>query len=171
MIRALIASLLVSQSVSGRQDDFKIPAKLFVAPYVRSFAEASKRQGVKTDPENVPVFFVREIQNDTDIVGLCTILCKKQETLTASIHSPYCRRHIDINLTHWVKYSSERREVLVWHELGHCTLGREHRSTKKHGIPISIMYWSISYTPDDPEWYRMHKAALESELFHPELYP
>ncbi len=48
---------------------------------------------------------------------------------------------IEIDPTFWNGASDDEREELLFHELGHCILGREHDETKLYlNIPKSIMY-------------------------------
>src|SRR5271170_1267705 len=69
---------------------------------------------------------------------------------------------ITINLTYWVTYDDVGRELLIYHELGHCVLGRVHTSQlDANGSPVSYMY------PDaEMNWanYQSRKQALLQEL-------
>lgn len=40
----------------------------------------------------------------------------------------------------WLNYSQAKKEVLMFHELAHCTLSKEHNEKKVGGRPVSIMY-------------------------------
>jgi len=49
---------------------------------------------------------------------------------------------ITIDADKWATYSESARTLLVWHELGHCILGRAHNNTiGSNNWPVSVMYW------------------------------
>ena len=65
-------------------------------------------------------------------------------------------REITINKKHWDNYSDKQREQLIFHELGHCALNREHHNDDTITLngtlcPDSIMrskmfnYFEIAY--------------------------
>lgn len=71
-------------------------------------------------------------------------------------------RRIIINTAYWKNYSHDTREILVFHELGHCALYRDHVEIKdKNGTPISIMFPSII----SPYAYFGHRDYYIEELF------
>lgn len=68
--------------------------------------------------------------------------------------------------------SSTIQQEIVWHEMAHCVLGREHLSSKFTGsnewgqIPVSIMYPGV--LPDD---VLIHFSShFNRELFHPTVH-
>lgn len=63
----------------------------------------------------------------------------------------------------WGQISLAEQEVLLYHELGHCMLGRPHRSGPKgpEGFPASIMYWQL--VPGFA--YERHRDYYVKELF------
>lgn len=70
---------------------------------------------------------------------------------------------IKINTLMWEEASDIEREMLVFHELGHCDLEREHDSSKSRigRCPGSIMYWQgVS-----PNCYERYKERYIKELF------
>lgn len=49
--------------------------------------------------------------------------------------------NIEIDPDYWQSTSETRKEVLLFHELGHCVLGRDHDEQKVYyTVPKSIMY-------------------------------
>ncbi len=71
---------------------------------------------------------------------------------------------VTINQSIWNTLNADDRELLVFHELGHCLLGRAHRTDTDHGVPESIMY------PSAPGGYLSsaypeYKNAYLNELF------
>lgn len=48
---------------------------------------------------------------------------------------------IEVNKSYWDKFGDTKREMLIFHELGHCSLDRRHRSeVDSRGRPMSLMY-------------------------------
>lgn len=72
-------------------------------------------------------------------------------------------QYIDIDKSFWMQASESERETLIFHELGHCVLKREHNSKMNaDNMPESIMYPSIigGYT-----YYTQHTQEYYNELF------
>lgn len=74
-----------------------------------------------------------------------------------------CERHssgqkvIKVNKVYWDGMCLEQRRALIFHELGHCILNREH--TLNH---YSYMYPSIGPC----SFYMMNSTQLDTELFN-----
>jgi len=66
----------------------------------------------------------------------------------------YLFDHIGINKEFWRWASNEQREVLIFHELGHCVLFQKHTKT---GIMQPELYASATYA--------FERKALLDELF------
>ena len=49
------------------------------------------------------------------------------------------RRQINIDLDFWQSSNRLAKEFLIFHELGHCVLGRSHNDTSTNGICTSMM--------------------------------
>lgn len=76
-------------------------------------------------------------------------------------------RNVEINRHYWEDASDNEKEELIFHELGHCTLNRDHRSDKiaykNSSVPISIMY---PYVFGHATYYEERKTEYIEELFH-----
>lgn len=83
--------------------------------------------------------------------------CQNYVVLTESFSE------IFIDREYWDSASIARREQLIFHELGHCVLRREHLLTKRSGFPISLMYPEIDRIPDF--WYAIYRKIYLDELF------
>lgn len=76
-------------------------------------------------------------------------------------------REVLIDKTFWDKASDSGREQLIFHELGHCVLGRGHQKTTKWNwefftnVPISIMY---PYVFGGRPYYDRYKDEYIKEL-------
>ena len=48
-------------------------------------------------------------------------------------------KEILIRESAWNTYSTQQQEILIFHELGHCLLNRDHQDERYQGFKISIM--------------------------------
>lgn len=86
-----------------------------IEPYIEAFeAEAAKR-GIELEINNLRVEFEGDLQ-DGEAAGLCTF---------ASAANPTPHIRLDTNSFNW-QNNIYHREILVFHELGHCILNRLH---------------------------------------------
>lgn len=77
-------------------------------------------------------------------------------------HGPLQNPTITVRNSNWSMLNEVAREELIFHELGHCLLGRGHESEMgADGAPKSLMF------PGTPEWaaYANNRAAYLAELF------
>lgn len=122
MPNSLLIFFLLSNSIACgqqyEQNNFKINADF--QNYVDLFEEKIK-QKVKIDIDYNKLEY--------PIVGVCI-------TYTNGY------KEIQIDSDSWVEYDENYREELIFHELGHCVLGRDHDNSIIEGyrVPKSIMY-------------------------------
>ena len=114
--------------------------------YVESFKEAGESVGWKVNMHGVKIDFVDKLPEAW--VGVCI---------------PE-QRQVFVDLHYWLRTDETHREELVWHELGHCVLGREHTTASVDEHPASIMYPTVQ-VPDDEKFYLSHKHHYIKELF------
>lgn len=139
MLRALSLVLIVLVvNNCGKADDF--------AGYRAAFEMESRKQHHIVNTSEIDIRFVRSMEGT--VIGMCFYM------------SP---RFILINKSWWDRANETQREMVIYHELGHCALNREH-STRilASGAPASIMYPSIF----DSRYYAKYKAYYMYELFH-----
>lgn len=127
--------------------------------YVDSFKAAGKTQGVKIYTGGLQIEFVEGFKGPkgdkydySHVIGLC-VPGDELNLSTIYILRPYWR---DVDEMH--------KEQLIWHEMGHCVLGRPHLMQIKENHPISIMYPDTNVVNDE-EWYAAHKKDFIEELF------
>jgi hypothetical protein len=103
---------------------------------------------------NIPIY-ISKINSDSTI-GLCYGF--KQSIMF---------RFIVLDETHWNKSDMYERESLVFHELGHCVLNKEHDASMISSFyfldyrPKSIMHPYAFYE------YKIHRDDYIKELFAP----
>ena len=70
---------------------------------------------------------------------------------------------VKINRALWLTLSAGSREELIFHELGHCALSRNHNSTVISGVPTSIMFpYHLGTIYQDPTNYPHYISELFS---------
>ena len=87
-----------------------------IEPYILSFEEEARKRGVELDITNLRVEFEGDLQGG-EAAGLCTFA-------SASNPTPHIR--LDTTSFNW-QNNLFHREILVFHELGHCILNRLHK--------------------------------------------
>jgi len=116
---------------------------------VQSFVSNGEARGVKVDISGLTMQFTRMFEG-TSILGVCVPSDKT----------------VLINEDFWNKADPAERDFLVWHELGHCVLGRNHSTWMHEGLPVSIMYPIEWATGHEDAWYD-HRRELIDELYKP----
>ena len=120
-----------------------------LSPYFTSFEEEARARGLEVSlTDNNIGGRIEEI--DDDIVGQCW---QNSE-----------QGYIIIDADYWSRASSIDREFIVFHELGHCYLQREHLDERDaRGVCTSIMN---SGTSNCVRLYTSHnRSDLLDELF------
>ena len=117
-------------------------------PYYRAFQHEAKVRGRQTDPRRLVIRFGRT--TPAHATSTCYL-------------RPDLGRYVAVNQAQWEREQDELfRELLIFHELGHCLLGREHSSgTYADGIPHSIMH----YAGVPVKLYRQRREKYLNELF------
>ncbi len=135
----------IALSACGRAPQLEIDPEL--VPYVSSFEQVSVEQGAPVKIQDLIAGF-GELDNPRSN-GVCEL---------QNGEAP----KIIIARVKWDRMSAEKRESLMFHELGHCILGRKHEpATTPDGIPASIMnpYSLDSFT------YSLNRVYYIAELF------
>lgn len=119
-------------------------------PYVTSFQQEGIKRGKYVSTEKLNIDFADIQSSKPNVVGLCYLISGKVE--------------IDINW--WLIASNAEKENLVYHELGHCLLNRDHCEAPSNSswYAISIMYPSVLYDA----YYAGSREELVDELFNPD---
>jgi hypothetical protein len=70
---------------------------------------------------------------------------------------------IEIDPDYWFSATETKKEVLIFHELGHCILGRDHEEEKLYyTVPKSLMFPYVFETP-----YMLYRSYYVDELKNP----
>lgn len=118
MNRTVILIFLLISLVSCGGYELQVDSEL--RPYFRQFAEEAKKRGITFDNEKEQIEgYIKKLNNPTavDLLGYCQY---PSERLT--LHT------ITIDKTFWASATDLQKEYVVFHELGHCFLKRDHIS-------------------------------------------
>lgn len=92
-------------------------------PYFATFEQEAANRGIDIDLSSLYLRGVIQFIPSTSIVGVCG----------------QSNRLITIDEAFWLRASSLQRELIVFHELGHCVLNKDHNENSKNGYCSSIM--------------------------------
>lgn len=120
--------------------------------YVRLFQKEGETRNVEltmpTLDRSLRIYGVDKFSQsleDDGVIGLCV---KTAGEITIYLSKP-----------HWDSYDSQQREMLIFHELGHCVLNLEHdRSLDSDGVPNDLMY-PVNF--DSLYYFRYRKFYLD----------
>lgn len=145
-LQAIPIILILSSIVCGCGRVYEVDPAF--EPYVDNFVNLAHKYRGWTQLENL----IMEFGDDRDdIGGRCF-----EGTF---ISTP----RVVINYDHWKSLNEYDREVLVFHELGHCILQRGHNGRRGlNGLPISIMFPTALRGVD----YVSNQSEYEFELFN-----
>lgn len=131
-IRIITFSLLVTLVACDKNNDLQLSKEYQgVAPelwsYFEKFERAAAERGVAIDLAVVGITGSIEKIHAHGTVGLCN-------------HRLDQPNHVIIDKNFWVSASENAKEMIVFHELGHCYLERGHTDAKRNdGTCASIM--------------------------------
>jgi hypothetical protein len=118
-------------------------------PYVDAFEKRAAMVGVPVKVTDLTILSVPTI-NRKDVIGNCSVPLYNFRSPTITISQEY-----------WVNMDVYSREQLIFHEMGHCVLGRTHRSELNNHLHLSIMHpFSV---PSDV--YKANYVQYIHELF------
>ncbi len=101
-----------------------------LSPYFESFVEEAAKRGVDLKLMRDMVSGYIEDIDDGSVSGQCR-------------HDADAPDKVIIDRTFWETSGNSKKEFLVFHELGHCMLGRSHIDTRdRDGFCVSIMHSS-----------------------------
>jgi hypothetical protein len=104
---------------------YSVPADL--EPYVQAFRDIAQQRGQAIPSDNLIIAFGATQRQDA--CGECTRAAGKTPRIVLKADD-LC----------WKNASQQEREALIFHELGHCLLNRDHRADRfPNGIYVSLM--------------------------------
>ena len=124
--------------------DSNIPSLL--SPYFETFRVKALEYDLVVDYSVANVTAEIKLINEGAVAGSCTT-------------NGHDIRHITIDQTFWNQSSHLTKEMVIFHELGHCILGRGHKeSSFANGICHSIMRSGLgtcrdAYTAENRDYF------------------
>lgn len=147
---ALIAIVFSAcqKDLSGDENTESISANIpsALAPYFETFREKALENNLIIDYESANITAEIKSINEGSVAGTCST-------------NGHDLRHITIDQNFWDQASHLLREMVVFHELGHCVLGRGHEeSAFSNGICRSIMRSGLgtcrdAYIPQNRDYF------------------
>lgn len=120
-------------------------------PYFQRFEEEAANRNIEAD------------LNDAYITGLISDI-STSHVLGQCSYSPSNPHQVTIDKPFWNQASDLAKEFVVFHELGHCYLGRLHDESKDaRGVCLSMMRSGTGDCRDD--YNATTRVALINELF------
>ena len=119
-------------------------------PYFDAFIEEGAIRGVQIDYTSLQVEGIISETTENNAVGQCS-------------HSKVSPNKVTIDAFFWRQASHTRKEFVIFHELGHCYLGRAHLDDKdEYGICLSIMQSTADVCESN---YENDRSSYLDELF------
>ncbi len=119
-------------------------------PFFIAFEEEAANRGLTFDLTELGVTGnIVELGNNS-VLGVCR-------------HNENEPNRIAVDIDAWVDGSESLRELIVFHELGHCVLDRLHRDESENGQCLSIMHSGLTdcITPlSDPRFREQYLDEL-----------
>lgn len=119
-------------------------------PIIKSFIYEARQRGYLVDLKNLSVT-LGDIRSK-----------KKDKTVGYCVRDPMGGMVIKIHTPTWKQMGPYQQEELIFHELAHCLIGRDHCSRVNKRGPISIMYPRIL----TEAYYKENREELVDELFN-----
>lgn len=125
-------------------------------PYFQEYENVARARGITIN------------LNNTDITGVIQEIATENVAGTCSFGS-HAPEHITIDAEFWRNANNFQKEFVVFHELGHCHLFRDHREDAfTNGTCVSLMRSGVEDCRDN------YNAATRSryldELFRPQNF-
>lgn len=99
-------------------------------PYFQIFAEEAAKFGFTVDYEAERIEGLIEDIRDRNIQGQC-------------FHNEEKPKKVIIDINYWANADESEKQFIIFHELGHCFLDRDHRdASNADGTCVSIMHSS-----------------------------
>ena len=125
-------------------------------PFFRAFEDEGRARGLNIDLKSIEITGVIQELEEDGVAGQCSY----------ASHRP---NHIIIDRQFWLNSSDLYKEFVVFHEIGHCFLLRDHRETRyDNGTCVSIMRSGLEGCRDN--YNPSNRPVYLDELFNPQLF-
>lgn len=101
-------------------------------PYFQAFQEEGERRGVSIDLAISNISGEIAVIEEEGVAGTC-------------LYGSHITNHVTIDQAYWLRARDIEREYVVFHELGHCFLLRDHNDDfDRNGICVSVMHSGLT---------------------------
>lgn len=139
----LLLPLLIVLTACGKSLDYSVQIEPTLYPQVEAFQQTALSNGRQIDLQNIVIAFDTNGVTSEAKPGHCT-LGPKAEIL--------------INRAYFIKVSPWTQRELMFHELGHCVLGKHHDDSKLNIMNTYLMgqfkYNELTYAQYDVELFK-----------------
>lgn len=119
--------------------------------YFQRFEVAAAERGIEIDLVASGITGSIKDLNLGNVVGMCN-------------HNPSSPNHVVIDEAFWMRSSTLKKEMIIFHELGHCYMGLEHRDgANSNGVCKSIMRSGMGGCMD--MYTQNNRGGYHDELF------
>lgn len=127
-------------------------------PYFESFEAAAASAGISIDLNQHKIMGAIEQIDEDNVAGTCSYAHRRSD------------KEIVLDSEFWKSASPLYKEYIVFHELGHCVLGRNHlEACRTNGTWASLMRSGLGSCRDN---YNLNtRQYYHEELFSPLLTP
>ena len=152
-MRLLMCMIITCLTACNRHGE--LPRQLYVdpslKPYVQMFMSEADNQGMSLHIDNLIVIFVD--------LNSATIEAQCESFNNGTVGTPT----ISVLRSKWDRKSEISKQMIMFHELGHCVLFRQHNNAyTQYGYVYSIMYYMLQ---SDTAYVRNWTHYMY-ELFH-----
>jgi hypothetical protein len=149
----LLLAIFWSIGCGGYETAQSKPITYYETPELQMYVQRFEAYSVLYGPSGpVAIYNLKVVfgaMKDEKSVGLCSLDLSGTST-------------VSIDKTYWDKANPVQKEVLMFHELGHCVLARDHREDLgEANAPISLMFHDIR----PAYYYPYQKIEYLKELF------
>lgn len=146
-ILIIVSTLLLASC--GQLDNIKDPRPILTTneafkPYIKRF-ESFYGKSIGDIPVNFATL-------NNDFVGACNVW--------GSGH-----KNIEVDFNHWNTLNESQKEILIFHELGHCVLELDHVKSSNNECPKSIMRANLFNVWEIDSCYTFNYENYINELF------
>lgn len=124
-----------------------------IKPYVQRFIEDARKRKVS----------IPEMSRTTVVFG--TTRTKDEPITVGFCDDVQGWPFITVSEADWAYSDDYEKEQLVFHELGHCVLGRDHCDVTRNDQPVSIMEVDLGRSA---QAYKTRREEFVNELFNPD---
>lgn len=126
LLISLISCLIYSSCTDDLNKTIVVHEELQI--HFTNFEIEGQNRGIEVDLFSAEIQGFMNMINETGVIGQC-------------VESDANGKRIIIDSNRWKRLSSSEREFIVFHELGHCFLNRDHTDkTSRNGTCLSMMH-------------------------------